>query len=287
MPDDSKADKKLCFVIGPIGDPASETRRHADWVLRGIIKPVFEKHFPDFRVVRADEIVAPGSINSQVITRLMDAPLVIVDMSFHNANAFYELAVRHMKVLPTIHLIHRDWKIPFDVAPYRAVKFSYADPAELEAAQVELRSTVDEVIKPGFQVENPITHARGRLELDQHATPQVKVLLNEIAILRDRVSKVEMAQVTGNLLEIDGSTPRAIVSPGPLLSAATMGLGPLISAEAILCAAEGFRSTELVRAARALLAAGEVRGAQQLLARVKAEEATKDKKNEPPAEGGG
>jgi hypothetical protein len=37
---------KLCFVIGPIGDPGPEVRRHADWLLKGMINPVFEQYFP-------------------------------------------------------------------------------------------------------------------------------------------------------------------------------------------------------------------------------------------------
>jgi hypothetical protein len=108
MADDNS--KKLCFVIGPIGSEGSDERRHANWLLNGIIKPVFSAHFPGYEVQRADEIVAPGSINSQVITRIMDASLVIVDMSMHNANAFYELAIRHMVGLPTIHMTGRSGK---------------------------------------------------------------------------------------------------------------------------------------------------------------------------------
>src|SRR5262245_29916524 len=108
------SEKKLCFVIGPIGDPGTDARRHADWLFQGIIKPVFAEHFRDeFEVpVRADQIVAPGSINTQVITRLLEVPLVIADLSLHNANAFYELAIRHMVRLPTIHMIHKDWTLP-------------------------------------------------------------------------------------------------------------------------------------------------------------------------------
>jgi hypothetical protein len=181
---------KLCFVVGPIGDPGSDTRRHADWLLKGIIKPVF-KYFPEYYVERADEIVSPGSINSQVITRLMNAPLVIADMSQHNANAFYELAIRHMVRLPTIHLIHKDWKIPFDVAPYRAITFARDDYDEFEVAQAALKSAVEEAVKPGFQVENPVTHARGRTQIDQHATPEMKVIADELESLRARIDGIE------------------------------------------------------------------------------------------------
>jgi hypothetical protein len=83
------SEKKLCFVIGPIGDPGTDERSHADWLFDGIIKPVFAEHFRDkFEVpVRADQIVAPGSINTQVIARLFEVPLVIADLSLHNANA--------------------------------------------------------------------------------------------------------------------------------------------------------------------------------------------------------
>jgi hypothetical protein len=189
-----QSEKKLCFVIGPIGDPGSDTRRHADWVLCGIIKPVFKEHYPDFIVERADEIVTPGSINSQVINRLMNARLVIADMSFHNANAFYELAVRHMKVLPTIHLTHKDWKIPFDVAPYRAITFDYTNHSDLEKAQDDLRTSIAEVLKPDFRVENPITNARGRAELDEHATPALRLLADAVDALQSKVSELAAQQ---------------------------------------------------------------------------------------------
>ena len=82
--------QELCFVIGPIGEVGTEFRLHADWLLKGIIRPVFNQHFPEFKVERADEIKATGNISSQIITRLTEAKLVIADMSLHNANAFYE-----------------------------------------------------------------------------------------------------------------------------------------------------------------------------------------------------
>jgi hypothetical protein len=33
--------KKICFVVGPIGDEGSAVRGHADWLLPEIIEPVF------------------------------------------------------------------------------------------------------------------------------------------------------------------------------------------------------------------------------------------------------
>jgi hypothetical protein len=121
----------------------------------------------------------------------MEARLVIADMSMHNANAFYELAVRHMVGLPTIHIIHKDWKIPFDVAPYRAIHFSREEFSDIEIARSESESVVREVIQPDFVVENPITHARARIELNKHATPEMQALAAEVASLRKTISDVQ------------------------------------------------------------------------------------------------
>jgi hypothetical protein len=211
--------KKLCFVIGPIGDAGTEPRTHADWLLDGIIRPVFKNHFPQFDVLRADGIRAPGDINSQIIQRLMDAELVIADLSLHNANAFYELAVRHMMRLPTIHIIHKDWKIPFDVAPYRAIYFSRQEFSDLNAARSELTSVVQEVIAPGFVVENPITHARARFELDQHATPEIKALADEVAAITAKLNDLQM-QVAANhqIAQARSGGSFGYVSPGMVIA---------------------------------------------------------------------
>jgi hypothetical protein len=92
--------------------------------------------------------------------------------------------------LPTIHVIHKDWKLPFDVAAFRAVYFSRIDYADLETARASLKSTVEEVMRPGFVVENPITHARGAINLDQHASPEQRVLLNRLEALEHHVQEL-------------------------------------------------------------------------------------------------
>jgi hypothetical protein len=183
---------KLCFVVSPIGTTGSADRIHADWLLKGIIEPVFRQHFKEFRVERADKINAPGMIDSQVINRLLDSELVIADMSLLNANAFYEMGIRHMKQRPIIHMYRTGEPIPFDVAPHRAIPFSYAHPDDLVTAQIALKASVDEVIKPDFQVENPVTRARGTAQIQEHATPGQRVLLDQVSELSSRLSRLEM-----------------------------------------------------------------------------------------------
>src|SRR5262249_8812226 len=90
------------------------------------------------------------------------------------------------------HMIHSADKIPFDVAPYRAISFSWAEAEHLKEARAALKGAVAEVIKPDFNVENPITHARGVIEFQQHASPREKVLADEITSLRQRLDVLEV-----------------------------------------------------------------------------------------------
>lgn len=191
--------KKICFVVGPIGDDGSPERNHADWLLCGIIEPVFNQEFDDYSVVRADKIATPGMINSQVINHLLEAELVIADMSFQNANAFYEMGIRHLKALPVIHMFLEGQTIPFDVKPYRAIPFKFGNPKDVDKAKDLLIEVVREIIKPGYQVENPVTRARGREKFDENATEAQRLIVGELQELRERVQSVESRMATKSI----------------------------------------------------------------------------------------
>ena len=179
---------RKCFVVGPIGDEGSDKRIHADWLFDGIIVPVFKENFDDFRVTCADRISTPGMINSQIINSLYDHDLVISDLSFHNANAFYEMAIRHAAGKPIVHVILRGQTIPFDVLPHRAIPFSIATFADFDEAKANLKSAIDEALNPGFTVENPITHALGKKAMQATASPEISVLRDEVQSLKETVT---------------------------------------------------------------------------------------------------
>ncbi|RWA70617.1 hypothetical protein [Mesorhizobium sp.] len=183
--------QKRCFVVGPIGGDDSSDRIHADWLLEEIILPVFGVHFKDFVVTRADKITEPGQIDAQVIEALLDSELVIADMTTLNPNAFYEIGIRHVLGMPIVHMHLDGEKIPFDVSSYRSIKFSWKRPRDLREARAALEKSVAAAIKPGHKVDNPVTAARARIELQQHATTTERVLLREIEALRAKVANIE------------------------------------------------------------------------------------------------
>jgi hypothetical protein len=71
--------EKICFVISPIGDPDSETRKRSDQVLKHVIRPAATSS--GYKAVRADEIDKPGMITSQVIQHVVNDDLVVADLT--------------------------------------------------------------------------------------------------------------------------------------------------------------------------------------------------------------
>ncbi len=145
--------KPTCFVIAPIGDKGSETRKRSDQALKHIFKRALSEKY---EVTRGDEILEPGMITTQILQSVQDSNLVIADLTEHNPNVFYELAVRHAIEKPIIHVIEpRLSKIPFDVGGFRTIEFDLTDPDSIESAVEQLRQQAQQA-ESGKWGETPI-----------------------------------------------------------------------------------------------------------------------------------
>ena len=106
-----------CFVIMGFGkktDPATGREFDLDRSYRNIIKPAIVA--AGYDCVRADEILHSGEIDVPMYDMLYSADLVVADLSTSNANAIFELGVRHaLKPRATIIIAESGFKIPFDV----------------------------------------------------------------------------------------------------------------------------------------------------------------------------
>lgn len=189
-----KGKGKKCFVIGPIGKRGSPERTKADWLLEGIIKPVLEGDPLNYDVKRADQISEPGLITDQIIAATIDADLAIADLTGANPNAFYELAIRHMEQKAVIHMAEEGELLPFDIKDYRAVFYKIEHPDDLKRAQAELAEQVEAIEDPAYMPSNPITQARGMVELKRSADSKDKVLADLVEgqrRLESRLSSIE------------------------------------------------------------------------------------------------
>ena len=62
---------------------------------------------------------------------------------------------------------------------------------DVKAAQDDLNKMVERSLAPGYQVENPVTNVRGRVELEKHATPEQQLLIEQLRAIEDRLSMIE------------------------------------------------------------------------------------------------
>lgn len=115
----------ICFYVTPIGEQNSAQRKHSDLFLSYIVEPAISSL--GLKVVRADQIEKAGMITSQIIEHLIKAKLCVVDLSFHNPNVFYEMALRHATNLPVVQICRQSDRIPFDVNQTRTVMIDDSD----------------------------------------------------------------------------------------------------------------------------------------------------------------
>src|SRR5208283_1342533 len=80
------AQRSLCFVIGPIGRDGSAERNDADLMLNNVIKPVLGSDEFCYQVKRADEDANPGMIGDRIIMDIINADLVVADLTNLNPN---------------------------------------------------------------------------------------------------------------------------------------------------------------------------------------------------------
>jgi hypothetical protein len=135
----AKSDK-ICFVIAPIGEEGSAIRKRSDQMFTDVIEPAASQL--NYKIIRADQILRPGTIALQIFEHLWAAQLVIADLAGNNPNVLYELGVRHAAQKPVALIKEKGRRLPFDVQHERAIEVDIKDPASMERAKTELREYI-------------------------------------------------------------------------------------------------------------------------------------------------
>jgi uncharacterized protein DUF4071 len=136
--------KPYCFVLMPFGKKSDESGRVVDFdlVYQDIIKPAVID--ADLDPIRADEEIIGGIIHKPMFERLMMCDYAVADLTTANANVFYELGIRHgVRPHSTVLIAGRGMRLPFDVAPLRAI-FYEIDRLGLPANAREVRKQLAE-----------------------------------------------------------------------------------------------------------------------------------------------
>ena len=193
---------KICFVIAPIGERGSDVWKRSDQVLRHIIKPAAEEC--GYQAIRADEISAPGLITSQVLDHVKDDHVVIADLTGHNPNVFYELAVRHAVHKPVIQVIEKGDRLPFDVAGMRTITVDHRDLDSAEECRKDVVNAIKSIEAGDFEVVSPVSVAVDLQNLRQSDNP----VEGRLAEILDKLSQLssEVAGMRGGTYTFPLST---------------------------------------------------------------------------------
>ena len=146
-----------CFVISPIGQPGSDTRKHADDVYECIIEPALKAAEVEGR--RADHINDVGRVTRQMYDDILLADFCIALLHGFNPNVFYELAIAHSAGIPVILLSQLGVDPPFDIKDERVFSYDLSPRAIYHGDNVKrLAGIIDGVRKLGGKREVPFGH---------------------------------------------------------------------------------------------------------------------------------
>ena len=180
---------KKCFVICPIGSKDSEIREKSDKILKYIIKEALLGL--DFDIERADSEPHNGSISHKIINELVNADLVIADLSNKNPNVLYELAVRHASKKPYIQIAEEGTKVPFDISDINTFFYDMSDVESVSEIKTQLRNLSENVLEGNdIKCNNPITNAIKLNLAEKGGGKQETILVNIVQSVNNLDKKI-------------------------------------------------------------------------------------------------
>lgn len=194
--------EKKCFIITPIGDSNSVIFRKAKGVIESVIRPVLQKNgFNDIKA--AYEINISGMITTQIINRIIDDDLVIVNLTGNNPNVMYEMCLRHVVAKPIIHICENGTILPFDIKDSRTI-FYENDMLGVSELKESLKRFLVEIDYGVDYSDNPIYTAYkfGNLLKMSNGTEketEIKLLLDILDSISDLKSEtnINISENTG------------------------------------------------------------------------------------------
>lgn len=188
-----------------------------DLVYKNILKPAVRA--ANLTPIRADEEFIGGIIHKPMFERLMLCDYAIADLTSANANVFYELGIRHgIRPHSTILTFSEGIRLPFDVAPLRALpysldKFGVPDDVDNDIKKIvarleECRNPIDD--SPLFQLVTDMPRVdiarlktdtfRDSIQYSESKKEKLKIARNTGL---DKVKEVE--KELGNLVDVNPS----------------------------------------------------------------------------------
>ena len=183
--------REQAFVIMQVGEKDSVARKRADEVFKYIISPVLEE--ASIEPYRSDLDLTPGQISPQMLKKLLEADLVVADLTGQNPNVFYELGIVHSFARPVIALADSIRLLPFDAKDERVIELGeYSGSLAVEQAESgkdQLRKVLAIVRAADYRPASPLADVAASRSLDQLAPDNP--LAAEMASIKEVVKEIQ------------------------------------------------------------------------------------------------
>lgn len=197
---------KSCFVIMPFGQkrdilPDGQVQDiDFDQVYRLIIKPTVEKL--RLECTRSDEVSKSGLIHKDMIARILNSDLVVVDITTLNPNVFYELGVRHTAQRSGTVLVRMAKKpIPFNIGGMRVVEYLCESDEDIAHSRDVLEANIKNSLLDR-NVDSLIHALVPGLRVSRRPTP-IKTT-EKLEYTAPGLGERRMGFITGDLINIEG-----------------------------------------------------------------------------------
>ena len=212
--------KPLVFVVMPFGKkqhPNSRMEFDFDDFYHKVFDALNIDSELDMTFVREDMVDTNGCILTTMIEKLLLAEYVIADLSFSNANVFWELGVRHCAKPRTTFLISSEKCNPFDIATQRTIQYQITNceitDDEIENLKQKLKSKLLLAKTQYYDTDSPVYNLIPSLNIniglpeDETKSFMDRALLlnaclEEINMLKNNCSKNNKEQTINNLKDI-------------------------------------------------------------------------------------
>lgn len=177
------------FFVSQVGAKDSPERYRADEVHDGIVAPVAKKF--GMSVHRADRDPTPGQVTTQIVRALVEARIVVADLTGRNPNVYYELGVAHAFQQPVAVLVDKVSSLSFDTQNEKVVEIGDSGTVgvnQAREASVRLEEVFEVVLADDYAVENLLTSVAVARSLDALAPDNP--VASEVAAMREQLDEV-------------------------------------------------------------------------------------------------
>lgn len=187
--------KEKCFVIMPFSDSGEYVSGHFSRVYNYIFKPAIEKagYIPH----RIDAEKSSNLIQERIIRALIEAPMVLCDLSSRNPNVLFELGIRQAFDKPVVLVKDESTERIFDISGLSTIE--YRKSCIIDEAQkdiINISVAIEETKKDnhfnsliGLINASPATITSGKaIEDNQYTDYMLKKIYSMVDRLQDSIT---------------------------------------------------------------------------------------------------